>query len=64
MDIIQKSWIVPIPGTTSLDRLGENISSANVTLTKDELQHIDKELGKITIIGDRYDESEKKKTGL
>lgn len=50
----QKPWIVPIPGTTKLHRLQENISSVNVILSKEDLQHIDEASSKIEISGARY----------
>ncbi len=50
----QKSWIVPIPGTTKSERLNENIGSVNVELSVDELNNINNSLSKITILGDRY----------
>ena len=50
----QKPWIVPIPGTTKLHRLEENIASANVELTTEDLQIIEDALQKIKILGDRY----------
>ncbi|WP_321999108.1 aldo/keto reductase [Priestia megaterium] len=62
--LAQKPWIVPIPGTTRPDRLKENISSACVSFTEEELTHMDREIRKINVMGDRYDESEKKRTGL
>ncbi len=50
----QKRWIVPIPGTTKLHRLSENIGAVNVKLTPDDLCEIDDSLSKITVHGDRY----------
>jgi aryl-alcohol dehydrogenase-like predicted oxidoreductase len=50
----QKPWIVPIPGTTKLHRLEENIAAADVTLTQADLSEIDRALTEITIHGDRY----------
>ncbi|OCP17743.1 MULTISPECIES: aldo/keto reductase [unclassified Ensifer] len=52
--LAQKSWIVPIPGTTKLHRLEENIGAAAVQLTTDDLGEIDRALAKVTIDGDRY----------
>lgn len=52
--LAQKSWIVPIPGTTKLDRLKENIGGAMIVLTDEELQRIDQKAGAIDIQGDRY----------
>ncbi|MGO4563724.1 aldo/keto reductase [Rhizobium sp. 2YAF20] len=50
----QKPWIVPIPGTTKLHRLEENIGAAGVTLTEDDLGAIADAVSKITVQGDRY----------
>ncbi len=52
--LAQKPWIVPIPGTTKLHRLEENLGAADVELTADELGDIDGALGKITVQGERY----------
>jgi len=50
----RKPWIVPIPGTTKLHRLEENVGAASVALTPEDLRGIDQALAKITIQGDRY----------
>ena len=52
----QKPWIVPIPGTTKLPRLEENIGAANIELTPDDLREIDSAASKITVEGARYPE--------
>jgi aryl-alcohol dehydrogenase-like predicted oxidoreductase len=52
--LAQKPWIVPIPGTTKLHRLEENIGAAGVELTADDLQEIQNAASGITIEGDRY----------
>jgi aryl-alcohol dehydrogenase-like predicted oxidoreductase len=52
--LAQRPWIVPIPGTTKLNRLDENLGAAPIQLTLDDLQHIGDALSKITIEGDRY----------
>ena len=52
--LAQKPWIVPIPGTTKLHRLEENVGAAEVALTPDDLREIDGALAKITVQGDRY----------
>lgn len=52
--LAQKPWIVPIPGTTKLNRLEENIGGANVRLSSDVLNEIQDAASKITITGDRY----------
>jgi len=54
--LAQKPWIVPIPGTTKLHRLEENIGAAAVELTGDDLRYIDSAASKITVQGDRYSE--------
>jgi aryl-alcohol dehydrogenase-like predicted oxidoreductase len=55
--LAQKSWIVPIPGTTKLNRLEENIGSASIELTEDDLSEIEEAASKIKIEGARYPES-------
>jgi aryl-alcohol dehydrogenase-like predicted oxidoreductase len=52
--LAQKPWIVPIPGTTKLHRLEENIGAAAVELNPDDLHHIDSAVSQITVQGDRY----------
>jgi aryl-alcohol dehydrogenase-like predicted oxidoreductase len=52
--LAQKLWIVPIPGTTKLPRLEENIGAADVELTLADLRDIDDALSKITLQGERY----------
>jgi len=52
--LAQKPWIVPIPGTTKLHRLDENLGAANMTLTADDLRQIEEASSKITIEGARY----------
>ncbi len=54
--VAQKPWIVPIPGTTKLHRLEENIGALAVEFTVDELQEIDESSSKIIIQGERYPE--------
>ena len=54
--LAQKPWMVPIPGTTKLHRLEENIGAANVQLTPDDLRQIDNASSKITVEGERYPE--------
>lgn len=54
--LAQKPWIVPIPGTTKLNRLEENIGAASVALTNDDLRDIENAASKITIQGARYPE--------
>jgi len=62
--LAQKPWIVPIPGTTKLNRLEENIGAASVVLTSKELSDIKSALEKIKVVGDRYPEELEKRTGL
>ena len=62
--LAQKPWIVPIPGTTKLHRLDENIRAAAVELTPDDLRDIDTAASKITVQGARYPEKLEKMTGL
>ena len=50
----KKPWIVPIPGTTKLNRLEENIAAAALELTPDDLRRIEDAASKITVQGDRY----------
>ncbi len=52
--LAQKPWIVPIPGTTKLHRLDENIGAVSVELTPDDLRQIDSAASKITVEGARY----------
>jgi aryl-alcohol dehydrogenase-like predicted oxidoreductase len=52
--LAQKPWIVPIPGTTKLHRLEENLGATNVELTPDEIRNIDSAVSRITVQGDRY----------
>ncbi|MDH7787935.1 aryl-alcohol dehydrogenase-like predicted oxidoreductase [Ochrobactrum sp. 19YEA23] len=52
--LAQKPWIVPIPGTTKLHRLEENIGATNVELNADDLNRIEAALSEITVQGDRY----------
>ncbi len=62
--LAQKPWIVPIPGTTKLSRLDENIGAVNVELTPDDLGEINSAASKIAIQGERYPEALEKRTGL
>jgi len=52
--LAQKSWIVPIPGTTKLERFNENIGAVSIELTSEDLQKIEEEISRIDIKGDRY----------
>ena len=61
--LAQKPWIVPIPGTTKLHRMEENIGAAAVELTPDDLHQIDIAAAKITVQGARYPEELQKMVG-
>jgi aryl-alcohol dehydrogenase-like predicted oxidoreductase len=61
--LAQKPWIVPIPGTTKLARLDENIGAATLELTPDDLREIDSASSKIKVQGARYTEKLEKLTG-
>ena len=61
--LAQKPWIVPIPGTTKLSRLGENIGAVSIELTADDLREINEAASKIAVQGDRYPEQLEKMTG-
>jgi len=62
--LAQKPWIVPIPGTTKLSRLEENLGAADLQLTPDDLRAIDDAASRIRIEGARYPEELEKRTGL
>jgi aryl-alcohol dehydrogenase-like predicted oxidoreductase len=61
--LAQKPWIVPIPGTTKLHRLDENIGALSIELTPHDLRHIENAASKITVQGARYPEKLEKMTG-
>jgi len=61
--LAQKPWMVPIPGTTKLHRLDENIGAVSVELTPGDLQNIDIAASKITVQGARYPEKLEQMTG-
>jgi aryl-alcohol dehydrogenase-like predicted oxidoreductase len=61
--LAQKPWIVPIPGTTKLARLEENIGAASVDLAADDLREIEDAAAKITVRGARYPEELMKLSG-
>jgi len=61
--LAQKPWIVPIPGTTKLHRLEENIGAVSVTLTSDDLRDINDTASRITVQGARYPEKLEQMTG-
>lgn len=62
--LAQKPWIVPIPGTTKLHRLEENIAAANIELTPEDLREIESAASTIPIQGHRYPEELDRLTGL
>ncbi|MEO6133167.1 MAG: aldo/keto reductase [Saprospiraceae bacterium] len=62
--LAQKPWIVPIPGTTKLYRLEENIGAVDIELNADDLHEIEEAASKITIHGARYPDQTEKMTGL
>ena len=62
--LAQKPWIVPIPGTTKLQRLKENIGATEIQLTPEDLRDIDDAASKIPVQGARYPERLEKMTGL
>ena len=62
--LAQKPWIVPIPGTTKLNRLEENIGAVAVELSDDDLREIDSAASKINVEGERYPEELQRMTGL
>jgi aryl-alcohol dehydrogenase-like predicted oxidoreductase len=62
--LAQKPWIVPIPGTTKLDRLKENIGAVSIELTPGDLREIDSAASRIEVQGARYPEHLERMTGL
>ncbi|WP_337031881.1 aldo/keto reductase [Paenibacillus illinoisensis] len=60
----QKSWIVPIPGTRKLNRLEENLNSADLKLKPEDVHSINEAASKITLVGARYTEELERRTGL
>jgi aryl-alcohol dehydrogenase-like predicted oxidoreductase len=61
--LAQKPWIVPIPGTTKLHRLEENIGAVTVELTPEDLHQLDAATSKIAVQGARYPEELQKLVG-
>ena len=61
--LAKKPWIVPIPGTTKLAHLQENLATADLQFTREELSNLDSAVSKIKIHGDRYTEVEQKRVG-
>jgi aryl-alcohol dehydrogenase-like predicted oxidoreductase len=62
--LAQKPWIVPIPGTTKLDRLEENLGAAEVKLSASDLADIGRAIAAVTVTGERYPEYMEKAAGL
>ena len=62
--LAQKPWMAPIPGTTKLHRLDENLAALSLELTADDLREIDEASSRITIVGGRYPDAIEKLTGL
>ena len=61
--LAQKSWIVPIPGTTRMERLNENLAAVDVSLTTDDLREIESAAAGITVQGARYGEASQRLVG-
>ena len=61
--LAQKSWVVPIPGTTKLRRLEENIAATEIELTQEDLREIETAASEIEVQGDRYPEHLEQMTG-
>ena len=61
--LAQKPWIVPIPGTTKLDRLEENVEAVEIELTRDDLREIESTASQIEVQGARYPEHLEQMTG-
>jgi aryl-alcohol dehydrogenase-like predicted oxidoreductase len=55
---VQKTWIVPIPGTRNLNHLNENLGAVNVQLTSKDLREIDVAFSKLTVRGGRMNEAQ------
>ncbi|HET9957429.1 MAG TPA: aldo/keto reductase [Polyangiaceae bacterium] len=62
--LAQKPWIVPIPGTTKLPRLEENLSALRIELTPEDLRAIDTSAARLTVQGNRYPDELERLTGL
>jgi aryl-alcohol dehydrogenase-like predicted oxidoreductase len=62
--LAQKPWIVPIPGTTKLHRMEENIAAAYVELTVEDLSEIDTAASQLSVTGERLPEPVLRMTGL
>ncbi len=62
--LARKPWIVPIPGTTKLHRLEENLGAADIELTPDDLRELDEAASRIEVHGARYPEELERRVGL
>jgi aryl-alcohol dehydrogenase-like predicted oxidoreductase len=62
--LAKKPWIVPIPGTTKLSHLEENLRTLDFTFSTKEWSELELSLSKIQIMGDRYNAKEQKKIGV
>ncbi|MEM8892901.1 MAG: aldo/keto reductase, partial [Bacteroidota bacterium] len=62
--LAKKPWIVPIPGTTKLHRLEENIAAASLELSADDMKEIEAAADKIEVFGNLYPDSLEQMTGL
>jgi len=58
--LAQKPWIVPIPGTTKINRLQENVGAVNVSLSADDLRKINDAMLNMEIVGERYSPANQK----
>jgi aryl-alcohol dehydrogenase-like predicted oxidoreductase len=61
--LARKPWMAPIPGTTKLNRLEENIGAASIELTPEDMREIDEAASQITVHGARYPERLERMTG-
>jgi aryl-alcohol dehydrogenase-like predicted oxidoreductase len=61
--LARRPWIVPIPGTTKLNRLEENIAAADLDLTPEDVRRLENAVAGIEVVGDRYPQSEAARTG-
>jgi aryl-alcohol dehydrogenase-like predicted oxidoreductase len=61
--LARKPWIVPIPGTTKLNRLQENFGAANVELSGSDLKAIEDAVSQVEVVGERYPEAMRKMVG-
>jgi aryl-alcohol dehydrogenase-like predicted oxidoreductase len=61
--LAQKPWIVPIPGTTKVERLVENIGCLDIELSRDELEDLEQACAQIPVVGARYPDNLEKLTG-